>query len=496
MGADPVADAVAALERLRARDAALVREGPGHPGFGPAFMRRYLPHYMVDPETGLATPPAEWHPELFRLVFGLLGSGRKLAVLAPRGYAKSTIASLGLVLAALALQLKRYVWLIQDTGEQAKLAMEGVVGELETNERLLADFPHLAGRYVVDRDLDIVLPSGARFQALGAGMKVRGRRHRQWRPDLAVFDDLENDQHVLTKYQRDKLDSWVGSAALAALAPHADAVYLGTMLHHDGQVARLMRNDGWEHVRFEALHDPDDLSTSTWPEYWTEPRLRARRGAMGIRAFNREFLHVVADTDSLMFDPAHFRYGQPRGERVRIGVDPAFSEKGVPAGKKSDRSAVVVVSRVEGEPDVYVRQAWAGRKRGTKLMDVIEHAYREHGGYVVFERVQAQEWGAQALEERGIPVRRVTPAVDKVTRAEPVSILYENRRVVHDESLRGSEFEAELEQFPNGEHDDYVDALVYAVKDLAGEPGAGSSAAVVNRAARAGDEEFYDPRYA
>ena len=53
-----------------------------------------------------------------------------------------------------------------------------------------------------------------------------------------------------------------------------------------------------------------------------------------------------------------------------------------------------------------------------------------------------------------------------MTRAAPLGVRYENLQVYHDESLRDSEFENELEQFPAGEHDDQVDAVVYAASDL------------------------------
>lgn len=35
-------------------------------------------------------------------------------------------------------------------------------------------------------------------EAIGSGKKVRGRRHRNWRPDLIVLDDIENDENVNT----------------------------------------------------------------------------------------------------------------------------------------------------------------------------------------------------------------------------------------------------------------------------------------------------------
>ncbi|CAH8721935.1 hypothetical protein WDD9_006538 [Paenibacillus melissococcoides] len=38
-----------------------------------------------------------------------------------------------------------------------------------------------------------------KVEAIGSGKKIRGRRHRKWRPDLIVLDDIENDENVYTR---------------------------------------------------------------------------------------------------------------------------------------------------------------------------------------------------------------------------------------------------------------------------------------------------------
>src|SRR6185312_6071064 len=158
-------------------------------------------------------------------------------------------------------ELKRYVLMVQETGPQAAQAMGHVVAELDTNEKLLADFPHLSrlrmrGRVVADRDTDVILTSGFRLQSVGAGGSLRGRRNREQRPDLVLIDDLEDDEHVRTRYQRDKLDEWLSSALLGALVPESDVYYVGTLLHHDAVLARVMKRGApWQSFTYEAITD-------------------------------------------------------------------------------------------------------------------------------------------------------------------------------------------------------------------------------------------------
>src|SRR6185312_9554839 len=235
-------------------------------------------------------------------------------------------------------ELKRYVLMVQETGPQAAQAMGHVVAELDTNEKLLADFPHLSrlrmrGRVVADRDTDVILTSGFRLQSVGAGGSLRGRRNREQRPDLVLIDDLEDDEHVQTVFQRDKLDQWVSSALMGALSPASDVFMVGTLLHHDAVLSRLMgRGAPWRPHTYHAVHDVallmelveevdaaiTDLrdaglleagewnepliagrvdaellaavtASSTWPDLWGAMRLVAKRKEMGSFAFAREY---------------------------------------------------------------------------------------------------------------------------------------------------------------------------------------------------------------
>ena len=518
------------LVRKRARKLAEYREtavtaDPTTPGYGRAFMRYYLGDYMRD-EQRLIVPPAEWHDNFHRRVFGTLGQEAREVFLAPRGYAKSTVVSLETPLIAAARQLKQYVLMVQDTGPQAAQALGHVISELDTNDRLLADFPHLArlrvrGRIVADRDTDVILANGFRIQAVGSNTNMRGRRNRHQRPDLVLVDDLENDESVHTQAQREKLDAWFSSALMGALSPKCDVYVVGTLLHHDALLARLMtRGAPWRPHTYHAVHDTallmelveavdgaiTDLrdagrleagewnealvrgavdpfllaavdESSTWPDLWGAMRLVAKRKEMGSFAFAREYLHQPVDESRQMFPRSRFRYSNMRerllmaepGEfaaRVRIGVDVAVGEK-----KENDYSTVTVTAQIGGAAEYHVVHSWRGRARQAALVDrigFIHDLWRPYAPVIRAESTQAQVWLAHALREAfGVPVEEVHPQKDKIIRAEPLAVLYENGQVIHDESLRDGDFELELTQFPVGEHDDMVDSHVYATLGVA-----------------------------
>jgi predicted phage terminase large subunit-like protein len=85
------------------------------------------------------------------------------------------------------------------------------------------------------------------------------------------------------------------------------------------------------------------------------------------------------------------------------------------------------------------------------------------------EAVQHQStFVREVLSTTSLPARAVRPDKDKVTRSRALAARYESGKVFHVNNAPGvSDLEAEMLAFPNGQHDDMVDALVYA-SDLGG----------------------------
>lgn len=547
----------------RRREAILFGEGggPTHPMFGTAFMRYFLPHYCVeeriesDDVVKHWVGPADFHPQFDRIVFGRMGTGEFHIHEAPRGFAKSTKATLASPLSVLGygglakagrlpfpIRMKHYLWIVSDTGDQAKMAMESILSETESNAALRRWFPHLTpqlGRHsrpIADRDDDVIFASGQRLQALGAGQKIRGRRHRQYRPDLVFVDDLENDEAVLTDYQRNKLDNWFSRGLVPALAKGADMHYLGTPLHADGQLYRLKDRAGFHFHRYEALRDetipcPEHgwhvdgdtvlndecdlcfgtgiVQVSSWgyrDHYWHA----TMRAQMGSRAYTQEILLQPIDEENAMFKQAWMKHRQiatsqqdlPENYRVRVIVDPASGES-----EKNDFSAITVIGRAPGRREFDVLDAWWGKKRGKAIKGKAVEMWTTWGGIMLFEDVQLQAWARQEMEDTGIPVKGVKPGnKSKTIRGEQASVHYEMGRVWHAPHLKDTEFETQMLGFGQGaKNDDCPDTVFYGLKDLEHEPGGGIAGVVQHqtpsqrhqaaREQRRDNDASYDPRF-
>ena len=198
------------------------------------FGRAYFPHYF-------SRPSPEFHRELDAIwqdgvLKGLTPStsglvkqisrmnGCKRVVAAPRGHAKSTSLTFKGTIHAVVYGYKHYPIIISDSSDQAEGFLDNIRVEFEENEAIREDFGDLTGK--VWRSNVLVTSTNIKVEAIGSGKKIRGRKHRNWRPDLLILDDIENDENVRTPEQRAKLDSWFKKAVSKAGDDYTDIVYM------------------------------------------------------------------------------------------------------------------------------------------------------------------------------------------------------------------------------------------------------------------------------
>ncbi|MFQ9653577.1 MAG: hypothetical protein ACLRZZ_28360 [Enterocloster sp.] len=111
---------------------------------------------------------------------------------------------------AILYQYKHYPIILSDSSDQAEGFLENIRVEFEENGLIREDFGNLQGK--VWRNNVILTTTNIKVEAIGSGKKIRGRKHRNWRPDLLVLDDIENDENVRTAEQRSKLSNWFNKA--------------------------------------------------------------------------------------------------------------------------------------------------------------------------------------------------------------------------------------------------------------------------------------------
>lgn len=312
---------------------------------------------------------------------------------------------------------------------------------------------------------------GGVYYAVGAGGAVTGRG-----ADLLIIDDpLKNREEADSKLIRDKLWDWYASTAYTRLMPNGAVVLIQTRWHEDDLAGRVLKQGGWTVVNLPALAEANDplhrlQGAALWPDQYNEVALENIRATIGEREFAALYQQRPAPLEGALFRRGWIgRQVVPRsGVRIAMGVDLALSLK-----QGADYTAIVVMARDEFGK-LYVLDAVRERADFPTALSMIRlmadkwKPQRINIEQVAYQAVVVQE----LLRSTTLPIKGVRPDKDKMTRAQPLALRYE-QGLVHHADLP-SWFEDELLSFPMAEHDDAVDALVYAYLAVMGVGGGGS----------------------
>jgi predicted phage terminase large subunit-like protein len=329
---------MAVAEKRRTRSAAGI-EG---------FCLTYLPHHFTK-------PLGEHHVDLFRAIDRPNTSktqGKRIVRVEPRMFGKTTVISLALPLMALAYQRKQFIMLVSEASGGSHANLATLVYELENNEMLLKDFPHLApardtkGQLIKWTDEEIVVASGAHVVAKGMGSRMRGIKRGASRPDLGIVDDPESPETAASFVTRQRHKKWFGGTFLGLGGEFWDVYVVGNLPHHDCLVADLLKSEEWDGKLYRAINLPkrrDERYTvgnlkedesPLWPERWSLEALDRYRAdpTVGELGFAREMLNDPRDDKDKPFDTSKFTYfdyepsALPAYRFIGTFLDPAGGE--------------------------------------------------------------------------------------------------------------------------------------------------------------------------
>ncbi len=267
----------------------------------------------------LKSESCEFHKELY----SILPANKRIVLASPRGFAKSTIAS---VIFPTWLALwggAKDICIISASETLAVDWLRKIKFELVNNTRLVQHF----GEQVSDKwsENHIILKNGVNIRARGAGGQIRG-----FRPDVIICDDLETDDSVRSEEQRRQLKEWLFKACLNTLVPEGQFIIVGTIMHPLSVLADLLATDnGWLKKKYMAYKDGvQESGHELWPELWNHERLQARKREIGSFAFSSEFMNSPISDETAPIKESQIRTWTelPKQYNAVIAVDPAYSE--------------------------------------------------------------------------------------------------------------------------------------------------------------------------
>ena len=455
------------------------------------FANTYFPHYVRSPEKSLL------HKFLFSRLPEILRSSEGIneATAAPRGEAKSTLVTQLFTLWCVVTGRKHYAVIVMDSIDQAYPMLEAIKAELEFNPRLKTDFPEACGQGRVWQAGTAVTANEVKIQVAGSGKKLRGLRHGPYRPDLAVLDDIENDEQVRNPEQRDKLETWLKKAVLAlgGAGQKFDVIYIGTILHYDSVLNRTLNNPFWHATKFKAMLEwPDRMDLwDRWEELYRNDGAEvaeafyqahkdemergaqtswAARGVLALMKIRARDGHATFDSeyqnDPVAGEAAPFAnslnfWVNRDSDWIFYGAcDPSLGK----AGNSRDPSALCIggYNRRTGVLDVV--EALIKKRLPDKIIsDIIELQRRYRCVLWGIETVQFQEFLKTELVKRGaaagipIPARGIKPSADKLLRIESLQPYMQNGQIRLHASQ--STLIDQFRHFPMADHDDGPDAV-------------------------------------
>ena len=415
-------------------------------------------------------PIPAFHKELWEIC---CSDADRIALAAPRGHAKSTSITLSFLLSALLFRERQYAIIVSDTEGQAVQFLGDLKSELLDNEHIQALFGEI--ELLKDSETKIIArfkDDGYMFrvEAKGSEQKVRGLKWQSRRPDLLICDDLENDEIVMNKERREKFRNWFFKALIPAMSDEGKIIVVGTILHLDSVLERLLNDPHWYTARYRAHNE--DFSEILWPEKFSKERLERIRGnyvTQGMpEGYSQEYLNYPIDEATAYFRRDDFRFFDPDEapyERMRYyaAIDFAISST-----ERSDYTVIVVVG-IDEDGDMYVVDVRRGRWDAQEIIDeMFDTQLRWEPDLFAAESGMISKSLGPFLREQMratgvfINIKDMVPTKDKETRARGIQARLKQGSVFFNGKAGWyPDLEQEMLRFPRDVHDDQVDALAW-----------------------------------
>lgn len=406
------------------------------------------------------------------LVRKKLMSSRRLVVMLPRGFGKSTI-MIDYCLWRLARD--RDIRIIIATSA-LRLAMEWL-REIENHLLHNTVFRELFGNLVPEpRTLTwtdtekIVLGRSTKathtsLYAISVGGSTLGKR-----ADLIIADDiLEPELGIPTETQLNRVKEWFWKVLYPVLEPNGQIVVQGTRFADGDIYGSLAEMKGWDSVIISAL---DENGKSRWEERFPTEELLARRESMGSILFNLQYMNHVTQVSGL--DPGWLQVIDeseiPNDLIIYQGVDPSIS-----AAPNADYAVIATVGTSPSTKKVYLLHIFRAHCSMMQLSEYIQaYANLYQPRLIAIETNAAQVFLRDYLvSENMLPIRGVASEKNKMNRFVSMSALFESGKVllkgkrasdgsiVPDPSLEP--FIEEWKRFPVSKNDDTLDAVEKAL---------------------------------
>lgn len=176
------------------------------------------------------------------------GTYDEVAWIAAREFGKTALAKIALIIWCIAYKKKNYINVDSYDKSNAESILFDVTVALQSNKKLISDFGHIyhpkpqkdaMSEAKMKRIANFITETGIKVEAFSTQESTRGRLYKNMRPDLIVFDDIENnktkDSYPVIHKIKEHIDEW-----RAGRTAGASGLYLGNYITEGGVVEYVM----------------------------------------------------------------------------------------------------------------------------------------------------------------------------------------------------------------------------------------------------------------
>lgn len=349
--------------------------------------------------------------------------------------------------------------------EKFGIALRELVKKYGYEFNLLLSEVKSASTYLMFTDLKGELYPGS-IRLVGAGGSITGQD-----VDMLIIDDPYEGFNDITPGLLEKKIVWFKTIIEQRIEPHTRLILLHTRWNSNDLQGYLMENEAedYEFISFPALY-PD--GEPLWPERYTKSELLKKKESLGERLFNAIYQQKPLDDTGDFFNLSKIKWGLPQDDSNILDTCRAWDIASATNNSNDYTVGVKIIKTLNGDYIVsdIVRGKFGDENKKiiqkTARIDTVNTVIVIETGVAAAGKLLFQEWEEQLP---GFILEQAIPIHSKVDRATPFKNAILDAKVyfnISDSRVRDAIL-GEFKSFPEGKHDDIVDAASYAYNYLA-----------------------------
>jgi len=286
-----------------------------------------------------------------------------------------------------------------------------------------------------------------------------------------IIDDPHKPGEANSDTMRNNVIDWFSTTIESRKNDKDTPIIIIMQRLHEDDLSGFLLNGGngekWDHLNIPALDNNDKPLWEYKHSY--EDLMRIKKSNSYV--FSGQYMQQPSPIGGGIFKTSWFKY---------FKVDPEFQYRIITADtamktKEQNDYSVFQCWGYDKNNKAYLLDQIRGKWEAPDLKKTAINFWNKHinltNGKLRVMKIEDKSSGTGLMQElkssSGIPIKPIQRNIDKIVRAYDTSPYIESGYVyLKEESLYLSDLQSELELFPNGKHDDQVDALMDGIAEL------------------------------